>query len=541
MRRSSELCARRTAIGPSPILARIFPCTTASLKRSRPVAASFGAGAPPARLNCLFAENTVPLRPPRANNSQSRRVVGGACSPVPAPIRRSLASPCCSLHSSAFGRQFREVASSSTAFLGSLLGSTLLSGGVAAPVMFAPTFEVRRGRPRAHPRLHPRRARTPGPQRDPEQLPDKRVVPPARAPRCGLASADHERAGHPSDPAQAARRSPRRPARQAARRPAERPPARHAPTPSRPPPTSSPATRSARPMAGPSSTRPATPWATEVMRALDDMRVGTFAAEGPEMSLFINSGSEVCSRTAPCRRQLKQSTGDPVLDARIKNADRRPPGRPPRPRAHALLAGKCQKIKLRDSPGAAGALGRGIAIKPAAISVNAGVTRWTSGQAKRTIDQINCYLQKQLWFDFEVLRYQLGRLVACWQHRHDRAPQRRDLVQKASPSSRCRWNGRRTPNKPSACSARGRSRGPDQRAISGRTRPPHLSLTSPKITRLIWLSDRERELGFEIVSQRVAEKGPRNPTPETGTEGLAGRARFRTLVICAAPRPPRPA
>ncbi|MCY0993947.1 hypothetical protein OV203_42810 [Nannocystis sp. ILAH1] len=36
-----------------------------------------------------------------------------------------------------------------------------------------------------------------------------------------------------------------------------------------------------------------------------------------------------------------------------------------------------------------------------------------SGQAKRTIDQINSYLQKQLWFDFEVLQYQPGRLVVA--------------------------------------------------------------------------------------------------------------------------------
>jgi hypothetical protein len=36
-----------------------------------------------------------------------------------------------------------------------------------------------------------------------------------------------------------------------------------------------------------------------------------------------------------------------------------------------------------------------------------------AAQAKQTIARINDYLQKQLWFDFEVLLYQQGRLVVA--------------------------------------------------------------------------------------------------------------------------------
>ncbi|MCY0993946.1 hypothetical protein OV203_42805 [Nannocystis sp. ILAH1] len=243
----------------------------------------------------------------------------------------------------AFGRQFREVASNSTAFLGSLLGSTLLSGGVAALVMFAPTFEVAAGDdleltldfiPGELVRL--------GPQRDPEQLPDKRVVPPARAP--------DDAASHP--PITSEQVTP--------------------PTPPKPP-GEAPAAPPAKPLDGPPSDRPpatphpepptadelpgdpfgsadgwselhkaSDPWATEVMRALDDMRVGTFAAEAQDVALY-KFRLEVCPDGA-LSAQLKQSTGDPVLDARIKNAiDALQVDLP----AHvlALLAGKCQKIK----------------------------------------------------------------------------------------------------------------------------------------------------------------------------------------------------
>ncbi|MFY0538238.1 hypothetical protein [Nannocystis pusilla] len=161
----------------------------------------------------------------------------------------------------ALGRQFREMASNSTAFLGGLLGSILLSGGVAALVMFAPTFEVA-----ADDDLDPTVEFIPGelvrlgPQRDPEQLPDKLVVPPARAP-------DHAALPQVTTIEQIAPPTPLKPPGEA---PPPRPPSRSTarratatarptrPSLTRPPPTSSPATRSAPPRAGPSSTRPTT-------------------------------------------------------------------------------------------------------------------------------------------------------------------------------------------------------------------------------------------------------------------------------------------
>ncbi|MFY0538237.1 hypothetical protein [Nannocystis pusilla] len=77
------------------------------------------------------------------------------------------------------------------------------------------------------------------------------------------------------------------------------------------------------------------------MRTLNAMRVGTFAAEGEDVVYKFRLG--VCP-DGSLSAQRKQSTGDPVLDARIEHAIATLTVDLPND-VLALLAGKCQKIK----------------------------------------------------------------------------------------------------------------------------------------------------------------------------------------------------
>jgi len=247
----------------------------------------------------------------------------------------------------AFGRHLREIADNTTAFVGSLVGSTLLSGGVAALVMFAPTFEVA-----ADDDLElavdfiPGELVRLGPQRDPQAIPEKPVVRATRAPDDAVKSTVTTE----DDPS-----------------PQPRPPKvssdRDTTTPSKPVDDKAPVSDRDRPSNTPYDDLPTVddlpgdpfgsadgwsdtykagdPWATEVMRVLNNMRVGTFGAEGKDVAYKFRL--EVCP-DGGLSAQIKQSTGDSVLDARIKNAIDALEVDLPR-EVLAVMGGKCQKIK----------------------------------------------------------------------------------------------------------------------------------------------------------------------------------------------------
>lgn len=246
----------------------------------------------------------------------------------------------------AFARQLREIASNSTAFVGSLVGSTLLSGGVAALVMFAPTSEVSADDDIAVIEYIPGELVRRGPQLDPQAIPEKPVVRATRA---------------PDDAARSSVTTEDQPAPQPT--PPKVPSDRDTSSPSKPRDPTAPVSDRDRPSNTPYDDLPTVdelpgdpfgsadgwsdtykagdPWATEVMRALNNMRVGTFGAEGQNVTYKFRL--EVCP-DGSLSAQLKQSTGDSVLDARIKNAIDALEVDVPN-EVLAVLAGKCQKIK----------------------------------------------------------------------------------------------------------------------------------------------------------------------------------------------------
>jgi hypothetical protein len=244
----------------------------------------------------------------------------------------------------ASGRQLREMASNSTPLLGALLGSTSPSGGVAALVMLVPTFEVAADHDRELAvEFIPGELVRLGPQRDPEDLPDKLVVPPARVPDDAAPPqiTTNEQVPPPTPPKPPGEAPAARPARPLDGPPSDRD--RPANTPHPDPPTADelPGDPFGSADGWSELHKASDPWATEVMRTLDTMRVGTFAAEAQDV--IYKFRLEVCPDGA-LSAPLKQSTGDPVLDARIKNAlDALHVDLP----AHvlALLAGNCQKIR----------------------------------------------------------------------------------------------------------------------------------------------------------------------------------------------------
>ncbi|WAS93140.1 hypothetical protein [Nannocystis punicea] len=236
------------------------------------------------------------------------------------------------------------MASNSAAFFGGLLGTTLLSGGVAALVMFAPTFEVAADDASTVDFIPGDLVRL-GPQRDPQALPDKLVIPATRAPD-DAAPSQVTTNDQPAPPTPL--KKPGDPPKAAPARPLDP----RAPVDDRNRPANTPHDdpRTADELPGDpfgaadgwsDTFNAGDPWATEVMRALNNMRVGTFGAEAQDVVYKFRL--EVCP-DGGLSAQLKQSTGDPVLDARIKNTiDALEVDVPDD--VLALLGGKCQKIK----------------------------------------------------------------------------------------------------------------------------------------------------------------------------------------------------
>ncbi|MFY0532693.1 hypothetical protein [Nannocystis pusilla] len=76
------------------------------------------------------------------------------------------------------GRQFGDILRNPTAFFGSLLGSALLTGGVAALVMFGPTFEVsaEEDDDELEMEFMPGELVRLGPKLDPTEIPEKIIV-----------------------------------------------------------------------------------------------------------------------------------------------------------------------------------------------------------------------------------------------------------------------------------------------------------------------------------------------------------------------------
>lgn len=217
-----------------------------------------GAGAPPARR--VYSRKTpYPCdRPPRIFRpllGVSQRPMPADRDPVDSQFSRvpSLLTPFVAL-----GRQFRETASNSSAYLGDHDRPAERRHRRPGDVRADPRVRGRR-RPRARRRPHPRRARAPAPAANPQQLPDKPVVSPTgppdnAAPSRVTANGQLAPAAPPEPPGEGPAAPPARPLDD----PSEvDDPDRLANTPStsRRQPSSCPAIPSTRPKAGPNSTR----------------------------------------------------------------------------------------------------------------------------------------------------------------------------------------------------------------------------------------------------------------------------------------------
>ena len=250
------------------------------------------------------------------------------------------------------GRQFFDIARNPTAFFGSLVGSALLSGGVAALVLFGPTFEI----PEAgaeddelEMEFMPGELVRLGPKLDPQDIPEKIIVEETRAAETAAETkvTTDEKAKPTTEPKKKEEKSDvkatEKPDPNKGKDVKVSDKNRDSNTPYKDLPTVKdlPGDPFGSADGWSDTFKEGDPWATEVMKVLNGMQVGTFGAEGKDAEYKFRL--EVCpdGKLAP---QRKGSTGDATLDTRIESAIKGLKVSVPKSVAD-LLKGQCKMIQ----------------------------------------------------------------------------------------------------------------------------------------------------------------------------------------------------
>lgn len=248
------------------------------------------------------------------------------------------------------GRQFGDILRNPTAFFGSVIGSALLTGGVAALVMFGPTFEVSADDDGEELEMEfvPGELVRLGPKLDPTQIPEKLIV--EKTVAAEAAAETKVTTDEKAQPTTEPKKNETKKDTKATEKPdpnkkgaKESDKNRDSNTPYNDLPTVKdlPGDPFGDPGGWSDVAKAGDPFATEVMKVLNGMQVGTFGAEGKDAVYKFRL--EVCP-DGNLAAQMKQSTGDNMLDSRIKNAIDSLKIKVPT-NVSDLLKGKCQKIK----------------------------------------------------------------------------------------------------------------------------------------------------------------------------------------------------
>jgi hypothetical protein len=250
------------------------------------------------------------------------------------------------------GRQFGDILRNPGAFFGSLFGTVLLTGGVAALVMFGPTFEVAADDgEELEMEFMPGELVRLGPKLDPTQIPEKIIVEETvAAPQADPVESKvtQDEKAQPTEP------KPKDEKKKSDSKSTEKPDPnkkdakesdknRDSNTPTKDLPTVKdlPGDPFGDPGGWSDVAKAGDPFATEVMKVLNGMKVGTFGAEGKNAEYKFRL--EVCP-DGNIKAQRKQGTGDAMLDSRIQNAVDSLKIKVP-PNVGELLKGKCKKIQ----------------------------------------------------------------------------------------------------------------------------------------------------------------------------------------------------
>jgi len=249
------------------------------------------------------------------------------------------------------GRQFGDILRNPTAFFGSLLGSALLTGGVAALVMFGPTFEVAADEDDDELEMEfmPGELVRLGPKLDPTLIPEKIIVEKTVAAEAAAETTvtTDEKAQPKTEPK---KNEPKKTDAKSTEKPdptkkgaKESDKNQDSNTPHNDLPTVKELPGDPFGDAGGWSDtfKAGDPWATEVMKVLNGMKVGTFGAEGKDAEFKFRL--EVCP-DGKLSAQQKKGTGDTTLDSRIKSTIEGLKVSVPAGVAD-LLKGKCKKIQ----------------------------------------------------------------------------------------------------------------------------------------------------------------------------------------------------
>lgn len=249
------------------------------------------------------------------------------------------------------GRQFIDIVRNPTAFFGSLFGSALLTAGVAALVMFGPTFEVSADSDSEELEMEfmPGELVRLGQKLDETQIPEKIIVEETVAAEAAAETkvTTDEKAQPTTEPKKS---EPKKTETKSTEKPdpnkkgaKESDKNRESNTPYKDLPTVKdlPGDPFGDPGGWSDTFKAGDPWATEVMKVLNGMKVGTFGAEGKDAEYKFRL--QVCP-DGRLSAQQKGSTGDKTLDSRIKATIEGLKVSMPA-NVSELLKGKCKTIK----------------------------------------------------------------------------------------------------------------------------------------------------------------------------------------------------
>lgn len=253
------------------------------------------------------------------------------------------------------GRQVGDIFRNPAAFFGGLIGTALVSGGVAALVMFGPTFEVSAAGDESDElemEFVPGELVRLGEKLDPTQIPEKIIVEETRA-----AEAATETKVTTDDKAVPSEQPKKEDKKKTDVKATEKPDPnkgkdvkesdknRDSNTPYKDLPTVKdlPGDPFGSADGWSDTFKEGDPWATEVMKVLNNMKVGVYAAQGKDAEYQFRL--EVCP-DGRLKAQRKKSTGDPTLDGAIQNAIASLKVSMPK-NVGELLKGSCKTIKYQ--------------------------------------------------------------------------------------------------------------------------------------------------------------------------------------------------
>lgn len=253
-------------------------------------------------------------------------------------------------------RQFGDILRNPVAFFGSLFGSVLLTGGVAALVMFGPTFEVSADDEDDELEMEfmPGELVRLGPKLDPTQIPEKIIVEETVAAEDAAETTVTTDEKVQPAPEQPKKSEPKKSDEKSSEKPdpnkkdaKKSDKNRESNTPTKDLPTVKDLPGDPFGDAGGWSDtfKAGDPWATEVMKVLNGMKVGTFGAEGKDAEFRFRL--KICP-DGKLEAQRKQGTGDATLDSRIQSTIQGLKVSMPA-NVSELLGGKCKTIKYEFS------------------------------------------------------------------------------------------------------------------------------------------------------------------------------------------------